>query len=61
MKGNFLLVPLCSRKEGKKKRKIKKKKEKKREEKRNGIMLRGEKKVHLISSVFPQGGGETSI
>lgn len=46
MKDNFLLVPLCSRKEGEKKRKIKKKKEKKREEKRNGIMLRGEKKVH---------------
>lgn len=49
MKDNFLLVPLCSRKEGEKKRKNQekeRKKREKREEKRNGITIRGEKKVH---------------
>lgn len=46
MKDNFLLVPVCSRREGEKKEeeKRKEKRKEKTEEKRNGIMLRGEKK-----------------
>lgn len=49
MKDNFLLVPVCSRKERRKERREKKKRKKerkkRREEKRKGIILR-EKEVH---------------